>query len=739
MTGFSDTASFELGNSRLRLKDGLKFTLHHTNDETPWYMIEDEVSGNYYRVGIAEYTLLSLLDGKRTLSNALALTASSLKSTTLDENEGARICHFVIESGLAHSAASQSSERVQARKDKIDQGLWARRIHPIAIQVPLFQPDSLLTAANRLLGWLISWPGFLAWLAVCGYGFLELAMHWSEFSSERIQTFSQHDFFWIAGTWLLLKVAHEFAHGLTCKRFGGRVGLCGFVLLLFVPLPFVDVTSSWSFEDRSRRMLTSAAGMMVELLLAAIGVLIWVRADAGPLRFHMGNLILAASLHTLLFNANPLMRFDGYYILSDWLRLPNLYQHARQYVVAISKQAFCGVPAKTPAMPRLALFIKFYGIASLIWSSLLVVSLLVAAINLFEGVGFAIAILAGLLWIGIPSFRLIKYLIRGSKLEKPNPLRFVFVTSMMISGLWIFGKVIPSPILVQAPIVIDYQHLQVVHAETPGFIREIRVQSGKAVEPGEILMVLENPDLNAEFEMNLIQVTESELKCRILQSMGNISGWMLEQEDLHALRVKQNELRSMLGNLIIRANTAGEVVTSNLSILLDTYVASGTELISIAQGNDKKAIALVNQNDARYLMASLSRNVFIDLWGSIHGSIRGRLVEIDPRARDELPHEAFSSAHGGPLAVLPRAMETEPQRTSLPAHAIATSQRNSPWKLARPHVLVRIDLPSTDGASLRAGQSGTAYIAARKESLGPFLLARASQWFSDKIQRTHGF
>ena len=125
-------------------------------------------------------------------------------------------------------------------------------------------------------------------------------------------------------TWVVLKLIHELAHSLVCKKYGGRVASCGILVLLMIPMPYVDVTSSWRFENKWKRILTSAAGMLSEVFVAAIACYVWANSQPGPIQYHAGNVIITASLHTLLFNINPLMRFDGYYMLADWLEIPNL-------------------------------------------------------------------------------------------------------------------------------------------------------------------------------------------------------------------------------------------------------------------------------------------------------------------------------------------------------------------------------------------------------------------------------
>ena len=125
-------------------------------------------------------------------------------------------------------------------------------------------------------------------------------------------------------TTILIKSIHELGHGLTCKHFGGEVHEVGVMLLVFTPYFFVNVSDSWVMPDRNKRILISAAGIYVELVLASLATLLWAVVQPGALQQELWNIMVIASVSTLIFNANPLMRFDGYYIMTDWIEVPNL-------------------------------------------------------------------------------------------------------------------------------------------------------------------------------------------------------------------------------------------------------------------------------------------------------------------------------------------------------------------------------------------------------------------------------
>ena len=383
--------TFEFGQARLRLKDALHFSMRQTGGGIE-YMVEDEVTGRFFRIGMAQYTFLTMLDGRRTVSTALMKSATLLREHAIDESEAAGLCKWAIESGLVESETGNSAARRAEQQDMQRKRQLVSYLNPMMIRIPLFNPDPLVTTLSRYFNALISPVGLLIWLAVVIYGFLQLARNSSDFILNRVNSFSAMDVVWIAVTWLILKLVHELAHSLVCKRYGGRVNACGLMLLLLIPLPFVDVTSAWRFGNKWKRILTSAAGMMSEIFIAAIACCVWVASEPGPLQYHAGTVIITATLHTLLFNINPLMRFDGYYMLADFLEIPNLAGNGRQWLKGFFKWVyFAKKPTPIKDVGFRGVAVRAYGVLAMMWFFLIAVGLSLAASSLIEGFGLVVA------------------------------------------------------------------------------------------------------------------------------------------------------------------------------------------------------------------------------------------------------------------------------------------------------------------------------------------------------------
>ena len=206
---------------------------------------------------------------------------------------------------------------------------------------------------------------------------------------------------------------HETAHGLACKRFGGTVGSAGFTLLFFMPLAYVDVTSSWRFRSKWQRIATAAAGIYAELFVASIATMVWAASSPGTLQTMALNIALTAGVSTLVFNANPLVRFDGYFILSDLLEMPNLYSCGQQWMADFLQWHVLGRETATPAWPRKkAWIIRVYAVAALAWRVLFFLTFALGLIGTLGHLGMVLAaVLLGFAW-GLPVVQTVRRLSR---------------------------------------------------------------------------------------------------------------------------------------------------------------------------------------------------------------------------------------------------------------------------------------------------------------------------------------
>ena len=722
--------TFEFGQARLKTRGGLRFTMRETAG-SKWYIVEDEATGKFYRIGVPQYMFLSMLNGERTVNAALMRTASMLKKNALDEQEIAGICKWAIESGLVETELSSSARRREQRDDREALMRTMSWINPIMLKIPLFKPDSIVTKMEKYLGWLVSPGGAILWCMVVVYGFLQLGLNWKHFVSSQISSFSAYDIVWYALAWLVLKSLHELAHSIVCKRYGGSVSSTGVLMLLFIPLPYVDVSSSWRFETKWKRILTAAAGILAELFIAAIACCVWVSVDPGPWQYHAGNVIVTATISTLMFNVNPLMRFDGYYMLSDTLDIPNLATHGKEYLKSFFSWIYFGTEVKKlQEIGWRALVVKLYGFLAMAWFFTIAVGLSIGASNIVEGLGLIAVLISAALWFLVPLVRGVWFILKGSKFQKPNRVWFATASAITCVVIGSFLFLCPSPTVVSAPLVVDYDQHKIVRAESPGFVREILVKDGQQVDEGELLLRLDNPELLAEYTSLQIDIRISELKIKSLLKTEDIASLKLEREVMQASVQRKSEIETEVEKLEIRAIRGGYVLALDLEEKLDTYLQPGDEVLSIGNPEKIHGIALAHQEDLGWLKDQQGADVQLFIWGRDKDEvIDGTVKRVNPRARDDLPHPAFSAGNGGPLAVVPREQVEAGDSETI---------EDGEWKLTTPRVPIEIEFCQEDRTTLMAGQAGDMFIRGRHENMGSYLANKMIRFVRNNNFRTHG-
>lgn len=725
----SDSTTFELGQARLRLRDGLRFSIQVGKHEN-WYLVEDDVRGNYFRIGEAEYAFLSVLDGQTTLATALAQTCSTMGAGALGEQDAINLCKWLVESGLASTKSSASASRVKKQQDSDASQEVMQKLNPISVRFTLWNPDSLVTSVSRYINWLINWPLAFVWMAVVLYASIMFARDWDRFIQGTATSFSRDGFLWIGLSWAGLKLIHESAHAFACKRFGGKVESCGILLLLLIPLPFVDVTSAWKFPNKYQRIFTSAAGMIAEIFIAAIAAIVWTKTDPGTLNTVASSLIVAASLHTLIFNANPLMRFDGYHMLTDWLEIPNLGNHAAQYTRNLARAIFLGQPG-----PRFAFvgihgqLIKSYGIASLLWKTILCVTLSIAALNLLTGFGLLIALFAMFMWVMMPVWKFATTSLFNRDVENKARTRFGLVAGIGALVL-ILGSQLPGPSVINAPFVVDYESLEIVRAETAGFVETVAVEENQIVKRGDLLVVLRNEDLDSQIAKLQTEIEQTRIRARVQKNAGEVALWQIETETLVELETQIRELQSNEAKLTICAPADGQVIGVELNALRDTFVDVGQELLSMGASETKEAIVLVSQNETQYLADVLGKPVQLRIWG--HQTIEnGTVTEVNPKSRDDVPHFSFAGMYGGPLEVIDRSQVDSPKDSD----AISDEE---PLKLVDSRIRVDVGLDSAASQRLKAGQTGIVHFRNRDETLGHYVYHNGLRWLRERVRVSHG-
>jgi putative peptide zinc metalloprotease protein len=715
-----DHSSYELGAIQLKLRRDLSFRRQSFGDE-PCYVIEDATASRFYRVGVSEYTFLSLLDGNTSIADAVAHCATQLGADSITETQAAALCSWLIQNSLASTTQSRSSTRLIEKSEAADSRRMREWLNPISLKLPLGSPDRLVRAIAPWTSWVFGSLGFVIWMLACAIGGYNVFANWDKLTSGG-QLLSADNWLWLGITCLALKLLHEVAHSVACRRFGGETREAGLLLLLFIPLPYVDVTSAWRFGSKWHRIIVSAAGMYVEAFVAALAAIVWTHTTSEIVQHHAINVLATAGFVTILFNMNPLMRFDGYYILSDLFDLPNLGTHGQQDLHYLARRWLLDIKTNRPQWPEgRGAVVRLYGIAAFAWRILICVSLTLAAEMLFHGAGIVLAVAAVVLWVVVPTFKFARYLVVGDPINPPNRLRFLTIAAgLLIVGFGIWNYV-PYIERLQLAAVVECDQIVTVRTAAPGFVREISVKSGETVREGQFLARLENPQLESQIAELELTIKQSQIDSTRFHRKGQMSAFQVEQENESALQNRLLELERQANELILTAPSDGTILSRNLDDMQNQWLTSGSEFCLLGDESERVIHVVIPQSDIDLVRRNANEPVNVHVWGQ-PSEFTGTIRDIESRGSTILRHPSLAANVGGPLAIQP---------TKGP------SSDESQWQLLEPHFIAYIHARPESLRLIGNGQTAIVELTTDRGTIGQVLIANARQFLSQRQLTEH--
>ena len=466
---------------------------------------------------------------------------------------------------------------------------------------------------------------------------------------------------------LLVKALHEFGHTLVCKRFGGEVHTMGIMLIVFAPLPYMDATSSWGFRNRRQRILVAASGMLYEFFAASCAALIWANSGPGAIHSLAFNMMMVASISTLVFNANPLLRYDGYYILSDLLDIPNLQSRAQAQLRHMAEFYLFGDRQSTsPAVsPKEAFWLILYGILSGPYRVIVYGGIILFVADRFLLAGMMMAAICIFSWGVVPAVRFVNYISSSPKLARTRT-RAIAVSLAAIGAILLVLGTIPFKNSFRAPGVVEAENYLQVVSDTPGQIAEIISENGSWVQPGTPLMRLVNPEL--DIEMALVSAQREEVMAQLQQSAVFDADRAREAlvKHLATLDRKLRKTEKQRQALLVKAEQSGIWVAPDAYELKGVWLARGVELGKIIFPERYRFSAVVSQEEAANLFSgNISGQMAVRLvgQGNIDLSVTG--YKVIPFQHERLPSAALGWSAGGDIPVSGQGFHSDPKAAVL--------------------------------------------------------------------------
>jgi len=577
--------SVNLTPIRLRMRPDLTFTRQHWQGVEYW-VIKEPLGQKYYQFPPQVFFLLQQLDGYRSAQQILDNYHEEFSPRRLSQEQLHNLLQrFHKDSLVISDSSGQGSELLKrGRKARAMERLQTFS-NILAVRFRGVDPERLLNRMNRWTWWLFTKPvGALAGMAAL-VALLSVVINWTEFTS-RLPGFDQ---FFDIRRWLMFvvvvglsKIIHEFGHGLSCKRFGGECHEIGFMLLVMTPCLYCNVSDSWRLTNKWHRVVIGAAGMYFEIIIATIATFIWWFATQGFIQDICLQFMLVASVSTVIFNGNPLLRFDGYYILSDILEIPNLQQKSTKSLTTLMGRHWLGLEMPDdPLLPknRMVSFAMFT-VAAFLYRWFILISILLFLTRWLqpyglESVGRGIAWFAAIGMFVWPGYRLFKYFAVPGKIMQIKPKRFS-VGLLIVTSVLGMVLLIPWPHYLRCRVIVIPELLETVYAQETGTLVKLDVRPGMVVEKGQLLGTLENERLDRSIARNSAELAQArQRRMQILQT-GPLRPEMISQMalvpslDAEIVRLEeigriQEQQRDMLE---LRSSMDGVVLATPFNIQL---------------------------------------------------------------------------------------------------------------------------------------------------------------------------
>lgn len=639
-----------------KLRPHVQITRQHYRGRR-WHVVHDPASNQFYRLSPIAHELVCTLDGQRSVEDAWNLSLQTHGDDAPTQPEVIELLGQMYSSNLLSLDTAPETEQLLARgRDRAARRWKSQAIGIMYFKIPLFNPDAYLSWLQPILRPLLNRVGFVLWLALAIAGLVSLVPYWSELTSGLGSAVSPGNWPWLIVAWIVLKIVHETGHGVLCKHFGGQVPEFGVMLLVLLPSPYVDASATWAFANKWRRMAVGAGGMIFEIAVAAVSAFVWIATrgtgtESGQLVHQLAyNTMLTSGISTVLFNANPLMRFDGYYILSDLLEVPNLMQRSQKHLQYVFQKYVYRLDHTRPvtSVPAERSILTIYGVLALIYRFVIFFGITVYLIGQFFALGVILAMWSMVAWIVLPVGKFVHWLASSPQLMDKRG-RTIAISAGLAAAVLLLTGILPMPDHRRAWGVVESTQRTGVYFGTDGFIEVVHKRAGDAVVKGEPIVTLTSKDLEVTLAGAKAGLDEALAQERSYLAQGIPAAAQIGQKQVQLMNDYIAELERRMEALIVRAPHDGVVVGQDPIRLGGRYARRGQMLCEVADQANLRVSANLTQAEASWLYELRREDYQVQmrrLGRPDEVSIGGEVV-IPKTGQRELAHSSLGAAGGG--------------------------------------------------------------------------------------------
>jgi putative peptide zinc metalloprotease protein len=644
---------YRVAKVKIALRSHVRVHQHVYRGNT-WYILRDDSSGRHHRFNEVAYQFIKLINSRRTVNEIWELMQDNLGDDAPTQEEVINLLgQLYYADHLLADLAPDVQELIDRRSKERKRLIISRIGNPMSIRIPLVDPDRLLSRWLPFVGPLFTRTASVIGLVIMLYALLEMTRHWSLLSQHATEhALSPYNLLIIWFVYPVVKGLHELGHAFAVKKWGGEVHEMGVMLLVLMPMPYVDASASSSFKSKRQRMTVSAAGIIVELLLASVALLLWLNVQQGIVSDVLFNVMLIGGVSTVLFNGNPLLRFDGYYVFADAIEIPGLGKRANlYYIYLIQRYLFDVREVKSPVTAEGETFwFISYGAAAFVYRICIMVMITLFVAGQYFFVGVALAFWVVFMQVVMPVIKAMRYLLKSPALSHRRE-RAVSVClgtiALTVSVLFL----IPLPLTTLAQGVVWMPEHSYVRAGNTGFIQDILVNDGDFVNRGDALIVTSDPLVASQ--LKLLESQKKELMAQydaLVQQ--DIVESEITMEEVHLLDSKIQRLQEQISEMTITSPVDGVFIIPESKDLQGHYLKQGDSIAYVIDFNDVSVRAVVPQN-AIGLVRKRTLDVELRLKSKLDQALTSAVEREIPAATYRLPSKALAQEGGGNIQTDP--------------------------------------------------------------------------------------
>jgi putative peptide zinc metalloprotease protein len=650
---FTSSSWYRVAELKPKLRPHSQIHRHRYRHQ-PWYVLQDHATGRVHRFTPAAYLFIGNMDGVKTVDQIWTEIAVQLDEDAPTQDEIIQLLAQLHCADMLQLDSRPDPDELFERLSRQRRSLLRRNVrNPLSMTIPLWDPDRFLDRSIRLIRPILGWTGLGLWAAVVLPAAVAAIIYWGELTqniSDRVLT--AQGLVLMGLLFPLVKLVHELAHAYAAKASGGEVHEMGIMLLVFYPIPYVDASSSSSFRSKWRRALVGAAGIGAELFLAAIAMYGWLAMEPSVFRACAYDVMLIAGVSTLIVNGNPLLRFDGYYILSDLVEMPNLAQRSAKYWIYLIERHLLGADVMAPAAsPDERKWLLFFAPASFCYRMLVLFAIAIFVASEYFIIGVLIAILAAVSAVVLPIAKGLRYLFASSTLRDWRG-RALSIAAASVLFTAMFMLLVPFPLHTSSEGVVWLPENARVRAGTDGFVQKVAAIPGQAVKVGDVLFESDEPLLITQIEIDRRKVQQLELKLASERFADRVKAEVTRNE---LAQEKANLDRDLdrARRLTARSPAIGILDVPKVDDLPGRFFHEG-DVIGYVIPSDGSTVRVIVSQDDIDLVRNWTHRIEAKIPDRLTELYTAQIVREVPAAGEQLPSKALGASGGGKVAADPR-------------------------------------------------------------------------------------